>query len=236
MASYNIHGCVGKDRARDADRISQVIGELRADVVGLQEVDSSGQEAAGRQMDYLPRATGFRAIAGPVMQRTFGHYGNLLLTNHPVLDVRRLDLTVPGHEPRGALDVDLEIHGHPVRVVVTHFGLRGAERQAQAARLLQRLGPPGDEVLVVMGDFNEWFPLSRSLGWLNARLGRTPAPATYPSYLPLLPLDRIWVSPSRAVVRIATHSTGIAPVCSDHLPLRADISLDLPERSREAPR
>ncbi|MHB1951585.1 MAG: endonuclease/exonuclease/phosphatase family protein [Acidiferrobacteraceae bacterium] len=226
VASYNVHGCVGKDRARDADRISRVILEFGADIVGLQEVDShvAGTPEA-LQMDYLPQRTGFRAIAGPVMQRPHGGYGNLILTNHPVLDVRRIDLHVPGREPRGALDVDLEIRGCVVRVVVTHFGLGATERKQQARSLLRALDPHRSDVLVVMGDFNEWFPLSRSLGWLNARLGRTPAPRTYPSFLPLLPLDRIWVSPAHALVELHTHNTAVTQVCSDHLPLKATITV-----------
>ncbi|MHB1586651.1 MAG: endonuclease/exonuclease/phosphatase family protein [Acidiferrobacteraceae bacterium] len=226
VASYNVHGCVGKDRARDADRISRVILEFGADVVGLQEVDSHDEATLdARQMDYLPKRTGFKAISGPVMQRPHGGYGNLLLTNHPVLDVRRIDLRVEGHEPRGALDVDLEIQGCVVRVVVTHFGLGSAERKIQAKRLLAALDPQQSEILVLMGDFNEWFSLSRSLGWLNARLGHTPAPRTYPSFLPLLPLDRIWVSPAHALVEIHTHETSVTQVCSDHLPLKAIITL-----------
>lgn len=227
VASYNIHGCVGKDRSRDASRIGQVIREFEADVVGLQEVDSHGADTAdAQQMAYLPRASGFRAIAGPVMQRRYGDYGNLLLTNHSVLDVRRIDLSVAGHEPRGALDVDLEIRGHNVRVVVTHFGLGAAERRTQARRLLDALESHRDQLLVLMGDFNEWLPLSRSLGWLNARLGYTPAPKTYPAFLPLLPLDRIWVSPARALVDIQAHNTSLTQVCSDHLPLKAVITLE----------
>jgi len=40
VASFNIHACVGRDRRRDVDRIAEVIRELNADIVGLQEVDS----------------------------------------------------------------------------------------------------------------------------------------------------------------------------------------------------
>ena len=37
IASYNLHGCVGRDGERDAERVSQVIAELGCDTVGLQE-------------------------------------------------------------------------------------------------------------------------------------------------------------------------------------------------------
>src|SRR5580692_9440471 len=43
VATYNIHRCVGLDRIRDPGRIADVIAELDADVVGLQEVDARGR-------------------------------------------------------------------------------------------------------------------------------------------------------------------------------------------------
>lgn len=224
VASYNIHGCVGKDRVRDAERIANVVRGLDADVVGLQEVESRlGTDADAMQMDYLARSTGLKAIAGPAIEEHNRHYGNLLLTNHEILDVHRLDLSVRKREPRGALDVDLDIRGQRVRVIVTHFGLLAAERRHQARKLLTALDQLRGQLVVVMGDFNEWLPYSRSLWWLKARLGESPAPRTYPAFFPLLSLDRIWVSPSNALRDLHVHSTTTTRVCSDHLPLRAVI-------------
>jgi endonuclease/exonuclease/phosphatase family metal-dependent hydrolase len=236
VASYNIHGCVGKDRNRDAKRIAQVICDLEADIVGLQEVDSRAGEPESVQMDYLAALTGMKAITGPAIERHDRHYGNLLLTNHPINDVRRLDLSVRGQEPRGALDVDVEVRGVLVRVIVTHFGLGVAERRFQAKRLLAAIDGDGDgnRVTVVMGDFNEWFPLSRSLGWLQRRLGTAPAPRTYPAFFPILSLDRIWVSPPHALRDIEAYNSGQARVCSDHLPLRATIVAEAQAMAAEA--
>lgn len=227
VASYNIHGCVGKDLKRDAARIARVISELDADIVGLQEVDSRvGEEAEAWQMDYLAHATGLKAVAGPAIARHDRHYGNLLLTRHRILDVRRLDLSVSGQEPRGALDVDLQIRHRVVRVLITHFGLRAAERRYQAQRLLAALKEDTERLTLVLGDFNEWSPFSRSLQSLQARLGPTPAPRTYPAFFPLLPLDRIWVCPPAALLDLRTHHNAMTRVCSDHLPIRAVVSLD----------
>lgn len=225
VASYNVHGCVGKDQARDAKRVAQVIRALKSDIVGLQEVESRvGASEESMQKDYLAFATGLRAIEGPAIQSHDRHYGNLLLTNHPVQDIRRLDLSVRGQEPRGALDVDLDVRGIATRVIVTHFGLGVAERRFQATCLLKALDQNDNRRLtIVMGDFNEWFPLSRSLGWLRRRFGDTPAPRTYPAFLPLLSLDRIWVSPPGALVEIEAQNTGETRLCSDHLPLKAAI-------------
>ncbi len=227
VASYNVHGCVGKDRLRNADRIARVIRELDVDVVGLQEVDSRiGLSADAMQMDYLAQATDLKAIAGPAITRHDRHFGNLLLTRHPIAAVRRIDLSVDGHEPRSALDVDLEIRHRTVRVIVTHFGLGGAERREQARRLLAALERDRDRLVVVLGDFNEWLPFSRSLNWMKARLGISPAPPTYPAFFPILALDRIWVWPQPALLEVHAHTTTMTRICSDHLPLRANITLD----------
>ena len=179
------------------------------------------------QMEYLARTVGLNAIAGPAIESHDRHYGNVILTNHPILEARQLDLSVRNREPRGAIDADINVCGQRVRVVVTHFGLRRAERRYQTQRLLASLKEQGSkQPMVVMGDFNEWLPKSRCLSWLQDRFGKSPAPPTYPAFLPLFALDRIWVFPERALVDIHVHHTAITRVCSDHLPLTAIVTID----------
>lgn len=90
MASYNIHQCMGMDRRRDAWRTATVIRDLDCDAIGLQGVDSrAGSHADSMQLEYLARATGMEALAGPTILRHDGDYGNALLTRRPVLAVRR---------------------------------------------------------------------------------------------------------------------------------------------------
>lgn len=235
VVSYNIHGCVGRDRTRDADRVAGILRGLEADIIGLQEVDThSGPGLDSAQMDYLPHATGLHAARGPLLARHHGHYGNLLLTPFPILAVRHIDLSIGRHEPRGALDVDVRLPQGVVRVVVTHFGLLPWERRAQALRLMATLKQPFGAPLVVMGDFNEWLPFSRSLHPLHETLhGAGKTPATYPAFFPVLPLDRIFVSPAEARIELTAETTHVTRICSDHLPLRAMITL--PERASPYP-
>ena len=141
VASYNIHECVGSDGRRDPARIAAVLREIDADIIGLQEVDARpGATSESMQMQYLAAALGHHAVAGPTLAAPTGEYGNALLTRRRVLDVRHVDLTVYRREPRGALDVDLDIDGAAVRVLVTHLGLLPGERRMQVRRLLDLLG------------------------------------------------------------------------------------------------
>jgi endonuclease/exonuclease/phosphatase family metal-dependent hydrolase len=233
VASYNIHQCVGTDGRRDPGRVADVLRELEADVIGLQEVDARpGLTRDSVQMDFLAHALGLEAVAGPTIRRHDGHFGNALLTRRPVRRVRHLDLTVYRREPRAAIDVDIDVDGAVVRFVVTHLGLLPGERRAQVRRLIQSL----EEVaawdhaaaVVVCGDINEWFAVGRPLRWLHGRLGRTPALPTFPAGFPLFALDRIWVQPRAAVLQIAVHATPTARVASDHLPLAAEIEIRSP--------
>lgn len=223
VATYNVHSYVGTDGRRDPDRVAAVIRAMEADVVGLQEVEARDVPGAGlNEVAYLAQAVGMEGVHGPTLERDGGPYGNALLTRHPVRAVRRVDLSVSGREPRGVLDVDLDVRGAPVRVCVTHFGLARHERGRQLEIVLDLLDRHTCPVDVLVGDFNEWLPWWR-LQRLNLLMGRSPAVRSFPSRWPLLPLDRIWVRPRKAVVAIGAFRAAGAAVASDHVPVVADL-------------
>ena len=139
VATYNIRKCVGLDWRRRPERIVEVIGEMRADVVAVQEADKRfGGRTATLPAGALAERAGLRAVTLPNVSASSGHHGNALLVREGtgVVDVRALDL--PSLEPRGALVADLELHGHRLRVAALHLGLRPADRLRQAQ--LQRVG------------------------------------------------------------------------------------------------
>ena len=225
VVTYNVHRCFGTDGRRDAHRVARVLRQMEPDLVALQEVDTSlDRRTTLGQLRVLAHATGLEPVNGPTMERDGGYYGNAMLTRFPVREVRRVDLSVAGYEPRGALDVEVEFGGRSLRVVATHLGLNPAERRDQIGRLLSHLyRRPRGAAAMVLGDFNEWFRFSRGLRRLNSYLGYHQAEPSYPSRRPVLALDRIWVAPKTALVERKVHLSPLARVASDHLPVVATL-------------
>ncbi|SNS79132.1 Metal-dependent hydrolase, endonuclease/exonuclease/phosphatase family [Noviherbaspirillum humi] len=221
ICTYNIHGAVGTDGRFAPRRIADVLLEIRADIVALQEVPLGGGGMAN-VLDLLAEATGFHAVEGPTRAKDGRRYGNAVLSRYPIMATRTVDLSFGSHEPRGALDADVDCHGHPLRVIATHLGLRFAERRDQIRRLLQVFDTDRMPV-ILLGDVNEWFVWGRSLKWLVSHFEAVPAPRTFPSRWPIFALDRIWISPRRRLVHVEAHSTPLSRVASDHLPLIAHI-------------
>jgi endonuclease/exonuclease/phosphatase family metal-dependent hydrolase len=222
VATYNVHRCVGRDGRRDTKRVAAVLDEIGADVLALQELQWDSN-AALHLLEEFASMLRYQAIPGPTLLQAKGHYGNALLTRLPVVQRELIDLTVDHHEPRGAIDVVLDAGQERLRVLGTHLGLRPYERRWQMRRLLEQLDRGPQHPTVLMGDLNEWFLWGRPLRWLHAWFGATPAPATFPSALPVFALDRIWVRPRKLLRRLFVHEGARARDASDHLPLVAQI-------------
>jgi endonuclease/exonuclease/phosphatase family metal-dependent hydrolase len=229
VATYNVHACVGPDRRHDPDRVASVISELDADLVALQEFTyPAGVALETRTPVVLATLDSYQCALGPTRERTRQTvtecFGNALLTRHPILDVHRLDLSMARWEPRGALaaTIDLGSNTH-LHVLAAHLGLRLRERRFQVRQILDYLGAVRNELVVVLGDFNDWLPGRSAAHVLDERLGRPPRPASFPVTRPLLALDRIWVRPFSALRRVYAHASAAARTASDHLPVVAEI-------------
>jgi endonuclease/exonuclease/phosphatase family metal-dependent hydrolase len=227
VASYNLHSCVGMDRRRSPARIADVLCELDCDIYALQEVDNQpGEHEESMQLEYLSQKMGMSAVPGLRIVRHRGEYGNAILTRLPITDIRRHDLSYSWSEPRGAVDVQLDLRGQPLRVIATHLGLRRSERRFQWRRLMVAIAEGSMEMpTIVLGDMNEWYRGARTLREAHDAFGEPPAPAGFPSFAPLLALTRIWVRPRAAIASIVAHRTELTRTASDHLPLKATLDV-----------
>lgn len=221
IATYNIHGAVGTDGAFAPVRVANVLLEINADIVALQEVPLGGA-GMPNVLKILENTTGFVAVEGYTFSVSGRRYGNAVLSRYPIIATRKIDISFGSREPRGALDADISCHGHPLRVIATHLGLRPAERHDQIRKLLQ-VFDTDQMAVVLMGDVNEWFVWGRSLRWLVSHFQAVPAPATFPSRWPIFALDRIWIRPRHRLVHVEVHSSPLSRLASDHLPLIAHI-------------
>jgi endonuclease/exonuclease/phosphatase family metal-dependent hydrolase len=228
IASYNVHSCVGVDMRCDVARVAKVIRELDCDTVGVQEViGRHGEKRCDpNQLEELAGYTSMTALGGATILRDDGHYGNAILTRRPIVRSCTHDLSFRHYEPRGAIEADLDVDGKVVRIFVTHLGLRPAERRAQVRQIADVLGrTPLDMPLVVLGDINEWLPIGRPVRWLHRLLEQAPSARSFPVWMPVFALDRIWVRPRRMLRTFAVHRSPTARVASDHYPVKARIAV-----------
>lgn len=227
VVTYNIHSCLGIDGQWLPDRVNRAIRDFDAEIIGLQEV---GWHLRGRpnfnQYAYLKQHSGFEVAEGPVKHREDAHFGNALLTREPADETRAIDLTIQSHVPRGAIDIDVTVDGHLIRVVNMHLGLAPWERRIQIGRVIVSLAERRDVPTLLMGDFNHWRPGSDSLTRLTDILPHMATAATWHTRLPVVPFDRILASRHFRLLGNEVVVTPETQVASDHLPLKAWFALD----------
>ena len=226
VVTYNIHACVGVDGRYEPARIAAVLREIDADIACLQEVNARRETRLhGDQAAYLAEATGCQVIFGATPGGHRGRFANAILTRFPVASARAIDLAVSDYEPRAALDAELMIGDRVLRVLATHFGLHAGERRLQANRLIAALDEPftpgqrAARAVLLVGDLNEWRGRSGGIRDLDRCLGPSAAPRTFPSWMPVLPLDRIYADGPAVLRDVHVYRSPLARLASDHLPL-----------------
>jgi endonuclease/exonuclease/phosphatase family metal-dependent hydrolase len=234
VVTWNIHkGIGGVDRQYRLARTATVLAGLEPDICLLQEV-AEGMPRCGmhNQLEELSRELGMHHVAfGAEHRFRVGGYGNAILSKFPLTDSTRIDLTIGRRKRRGL--VKTRAHAkleHGTRSVVVfnlHLGLSGSERAVQLQRFLD-CHPFAhlhhDTPLVVGGDFNDvWASLGQRFlepaGFVRA--GKLLP--TFPSALPLRPLDGLWIRGGLEVVNAHPVRTALARAASDHLPIVAEL-------------
>lgn len=237
VATYNVHGCVGLDRIRSERRIAEVIAEARVDLAGLQELDFNRRRSAGvDQSALIADQLGWHRYFHPAMRTGDERYGDAIISRFPLTLIQTAELPGPApaycREQRGAICMDAATPLGVVRVVNTHFGLGAKERLRQAQFLASAEWLGGQDSvtpLVFLGDLNS-LPGSRPHRALTRHLREVrqlvhPAKwfRTYPTRLPLLAVDHIFINGALRALSMIVHRSKLARIASDHFPLLAEL-------------
>ncbi len=246
VASYNMRKAIGTDRRRDPQRVLDVIHEIDADVVALQEADKrfGGRASAvphelidehglykpvqfglrhRRTLERIPGGLGDKAEKMIKLRtRNIGWHGNALLVKRHigVIDVSAIDL--PTLEPRGAVMAELLIGDRPLRVIGMHLDLSGLWRRRQMRAILHAIAARVQKMpTVLMGDTNDWRDANGCLREIGSNYQVAPTGPSFHSRRPVACLDRIIVHTDLKIEAAGVHSSATAKRASDHLPVWA---------------
>jgi endonuclease/exonuclease/phosphatase family metal-dependent hydrolase len=246
VASYNMRKAIGTDRRRDPHRVLQVLKEIHADVVALQEADKRfGGRASAVPHELIDAHGLYKAVPFGVRHkrplervrnhaerllnvdtRNIGWHGNALLVKHHVGILDCTALQIPMLEPRGAVMAELLFAGdRPLRVVGMHLDLSGLWRRRQMRAILESIEKrPAKMPTIIMGDTNEWRAAGGCLKELPPDFRIAPTGPSFHSRHPVATLDRIIVEHLK-IDAAGVHMSPSARRASDHLPIWARVSL-----------
>ena len=235
IATYNIHKCVGLDRKFAPERIVNVLREVDADVIALQEVlCHTRSHKREHQAEFIAGELGMDFRLGENRKIGGGDYGNVILSRLPIRKSRNHDITVKKYEPRGCMHAEIEVNGGtPLHFVNVHLGTSFFERRLQVHKVLAQHVLDHPDLVgkrIVAGDFNEWISgVTTRLFKANFKsvdpklhLGMQ---RTYPGLIPLVHLDHVYFDEIFKLRNAFLHRSRTALVASDHLPIVAEFDV-----------
>lgn len=225
VASYNIRKALGTDRRRSPERIIDVLNEVGADIVALQEADRRFGSRVGVLPEWLlEQHTPYRAVPLGARQESMGWHGNALLIRRDHELVGHDQIHLPCLEPRGAVTATIKAGAQTVRIVGMHLDLSGLWRRRQAAAVCHYLDDPHlhpAETTILMGDLNEWSTERGCLIDFMRHYQLASCGRSYHATRPVATLDRILWRGSLRLAECGVHHSPSSRRASDHLPVWA---------------
>lgn len=226
VASYNIRKAIGTDRRRAPERILEVLAEVDADIVALQEADRRfGVRSAAIPPLLLDSQSGYRAVPLNVQVDSMGWHGNAILVRKAAEVGAHDVLHLPCLEPRGATMAEVAIGPARLRVFGMHLDLSGLWRRRQAAAVIHAAAQGAAMPTVLMGDLNEWSAGRGCLADFARHYRFAPCGRSFHARRPVARLDRIMHCDRITLVGCGVHESAAARKASDHLPIWADIAV-----------
>jgi endonuclease/exonuclease/phosphatase family metal-dependent hydrolase len=225
VASYNMRKAIGTDRRRRPERTLDVLNELDADVIALQEADRRfGSRASAIPLHMIDEHSDYKPVAFGARDGSLGWHGNALLVRKGAEILHKELLHLPSLEPRGAVTADLRLNGEALRVVGMHLDLSGLWRRQQAHAILHHLESREAAMpAVLMGDLNEWSVRGGCLRDFAHHLTFADCGRSFHVRRPVARLDRIMVTEGLGIEQCGVHHSATARKASDHYPVWANL-------------
>ena len=226
VASYNMRKGIGTDRRRNPERILEILREIDADMICLQEADRRfGDRAQVITTRLLEDHSPWRAVPIRGRAASMGWHGNAILVRQDAEIVACDAIHLPALEPRGAVMADVRLNGDLIRVVGMHLDLSGLWRRRQAHAIMAHVAARADSVpTVMMGDLNEWSATTGCLREFSRHYRLADTGPSFHARRPVARLDRIMVSPDLSIADCGVHHSAASRRGSDHLPIWATLA------------
>ena len=243
VLTYNIHKGFSASNLRFIlHEIKSSLRHIDADVVFLQEVHGERNISKNRFDDW-PNNQQFEFLADQVWHHhaygknaiyKSGHHGNAILSKYPFVEWENINVSLMRSASRSLLHGTFQLPrtNQKIHIICVHLGLFGVERERQLSTLAQRINShvPSNEPLIIAGDFNDW--RGRAEHHLHQNLGvkevfknmRGAYARTFPAWLPVLSMDRIYYRGLNVVDCIHLQGQPWRRM-SDHTPLLAEFKL-----------
>ncbi|BBD00428.1 MULTISPECIES: endonuclease/exonuclease/phosphatase family protein [Sphingobium] len=226
VASYNIRKAIGTDRRRVPERVLEVLAEVDADIVALQEADRRfGVRSAAIPPLLMDNQSGYRPVPLNVQTDSMGWHGNAILVRKEAEVGSHDVLHLPYLEPRGATMAEVTLNGASVRVFGMHLDLSGLWRRRQAAAVIHAAAQGEAMPTVLMGDLNEWSAGRGCLADFARHYSFAPCGRSFHARRPVARLDRIMHCGKLKLTNCGVHESAAARKASDHLPIWAEFAV-----------
>lgn len=223
VASYNIRKAIGTDRRRSPERILEVLAELNADVIALQEADRRfGPRLAVLPPWMLDSHSPYKAVPFDVHTDSMGWHGNAILVRRDVAIAAHDLVHLPRLEPRGAIMAEVATSVSAVRLFGMHLDLSGLWRRRQAAAVIHAANARPAMPTVLMGDLNEWSADRGCLADFARHYSFAPCGRSFHARRPVARLDRIMYCERLKLIDCGVHMSAASRKASDHLPIWAE--------------
>lgn len=234
VLSYNIHkGVCYYSRKVVLTELRDSIRKANTDIVFLQEVHGhTNKKPIASQFEFLADELWPHFAYGKNAVYTEGHHGNAILSKHPIEFHHNLDISTNRLERRGMLHAKVRCPKLGLlHLFCIHLDLLERGRNQQIEGVIERIKEvvPGDEPMILAGDFNDWrgrisSRLKRELHMDEAGLTFLGWHAkTFPSIRPTFALDRIYYRGLTVKDYEVTRDAGWQNL-SDHLAVAAHFS------------